>query len=84
MVPRDEVLRLVRQRPFSGFRVHRADGKVYEVQNHELALVGQRSLVIGFPIPDSPIPLFDDYEIVPYSEILRLEPLTSAPKQSAS
>lgn len=78
-MPPEELLALVRRRPFVPFRIHLTDGTVYEVRHPELVMPGRRAAIIGFPAdPDEP--LYQRHETVALIHIVRLEPLeASAP-----
>jgi hypothetical protein len=51
MVRPEEVLKLVRKRPFEPFRIRMDDGTVYEVLRPEFAMVGRTTMVVGIPLP---------------------------------
>ena len=75
----DELHAMLQARPFIPFRVITPDGTVYEIHHPELCVVGQASLVIGYPSPGNPA-IFDRYDIVSLRHGSRLEPI---PPQAA-
>ncbi len=46
-MPRQDIERELRRRPFRPFRMHLTDGTSSEVLHPELVLLGRRSLVLG-------------------------------------
>ena len=73
----EDLLEVLRQRPFQPFRIHVSDGIIYEVRHPELVLVGRSKAVVFFPDPRRPPPAFDKYETVSLLHITRLEPIES-------
>jgi len=54
----DDVLQLLRARPFQPFRISLSDGKQYEVRHPEIAIVSRSTVLIGIPGsrgPDGPV-----------------------------
>ena len=48
-----QIKEMMDARPFRPFRIHLSDGKSYEIQNHDSALVSRHSVEIGLhPDPD--------------------------------
>ena len=45
----DDILRLVRQRPFTPFRIHMSDGAASYVDHPELVWVYPRRVLLGVP-----------------------------------
>lgn len=50
----EDILQLMRARPFQPFRVSISDGSEFEVRHPELAMVGRATVVIGIPGPEGP------------------------------
>ena len=73
---REQVLQLLRRRPFQPFRVHLRDGQSYDIRFAHLAMAGMKHLHIGHPVPDQPDPFYDGLTIVKLADVVRLEPLT--------
>jgi hypothetical protein len=59
MVQREELQRLLRQRPFQPFRIHLTDGRTYDIRFPEINLLGQTYLEVGIPVPNDPDPVYD-------------------------
>lgn len=75
---RDDLLQVLRQRPFRPFRIHLTDGTTYEVRHPELVLVGRTTAMVFSPAEDAPPPAFDHYETVALLHITHLVPVESA------
>jgi hypothetical protein len=71
----EDLLEVLRQRPFQPFRIHVPDGIAYEIRHPELVLVGRSKAVVFFADPHQPPPAFDKYETVALLHITRLEPI---------
>lgn len=69
----EELLQLLRERPFQPFRVHVADGRVYDVRFPDINLVGDTFVGIGIPQPNVPDPIAERLEIVMLDDIRRVE-----------
>lgn len=76
---RSEMQRLLRQRPFQPFRVFVSDGRTYDVRNPRMNLLAESYINIGIPAPDLPEPICDHTEYVRLDQIVRIEPLPTAP-----
>lgn len=73
-----EMQALLRKRPFEPFRLHLADGRVFDIKDPRINLVTELRFVLGIPElgnPDSGIA--DHFVRVDWSEIVKVEPLTS-------
>ena len=77
MTPR-EINKFLKARPFTPFRVHTSDGKTFDINHPELALLTGIALIIGHPVADpiNDIPRRSD-SVSPL-HIVRLEPLIAA------
>ena len=71
----EDLIEVLRQRPFQPFRIHLSDGIIYEVRHPELVLVGRSKAIVFFPDPRQPPPAFERYETVALLHITRLEPI---------
>lgn len=50
----DDILQLLRARPFQPFRISLSDGKQYEVRHPEAAIVSRSTVFLGIPGPQGP------------------------------
>ncbi len=50
----DDVLHMLRARPFQPFRVSLSDGQQYEVRHPDTAIVSRSTVLIGIPGPRGP------------------------------
>jgi hypothetical protein len=50
----DDVLQLLRARPFQPFRISLCDGKQYEVRHPDMAIVSRSTVLVGIPGPRGP------------------------------
>jgi hypothetical protein len=75
-MPIEEILILIRARPFIPFRIHLLDGRTFDVLHPELVMPGARSILVGWSA-DPALPFFDPgrHEIVSLLAVSRLEPL---------
>jgi hypothetical protein len=69
----EELRRRLRRRPFQPFRVHLADGRVFDIRHPELQYVGEAVFALGVPEPNSADPFLDYTVLVPLGDIRRLE-----------
>jgi hypothetical protein len=70
----DDLLEMVRRRPFLPFALVTTDGTTYEVRHPEMLMPGRRTVTIG--LPDNPaVPVYDRQVIVSLLHVQRLEPL---------
>lgn len=74
-MPLEELLRVLRRRPFHPFRVYITDGSSYEVRHPELCMPGARAVIIGLPSSAYPEPVYDRIVDIDLLHITRLEPL---------
>ena len=73
-----EVLEMLKQRPFQAFRIYVSDGTVYEIRHPEMMVVGRNRALVFFPPEGMNLPALDRYEAVALLHITRLEPLETA------
>jgi len=74
----DDVLHLLRARPFQPFRISLSDGQAYEVRHPEMAMVSRSTVLLGIPGPrgaDGPVERFVTCALV---HIARIELLDGA------
>ena len=50
----DDVLQMLRARPFQPFRISMSDGQHYEVRHPEMAIVSRSTVLVGIPGPHGP------------------------------
>jgi hypothetical protein len=53
-MPANELLQVLRARPFLPFRLHTVDGMVYEVRHPDFVIVTPGAAFVGYPNPDQP------------------------------
>jgi len=77
-MPIEEVIALIRARPFVPLRIHLLDGQTFDVRHPELVMPGARSLLVGWSA-DPALPYFDPgrHQIVSLLSISRLGPMPS-------
>jgi hypothetical protein len=73
----ENLLELVRHRPFEPFRLIVTDGKTYDVRHPETILVTRRTIFVSVPHQNQEQPPFDRVDIVSLLHVTRLEPLNS-------
>ena len=73
---RDDILRMLQQRPFQPFRIRLSDDIVHEIRHPEMVMATPMSLIIGTPTPNVPFPAVGDYVIVSLLHVVQLEPLS--------
>ena len=80
---RDELQRLLRQKPFQPFRIVVRDGRTYEIRNPRMNLLAASYINVGLPDTSLPEPICDHTEQVRLDAIVRTEPLPT-PQTSSS
>ena len=78
----DDILRMLRPRPFAPFRLHVSDGTTYEIIGPEMAFVHRSTVTVGVPIPGQPGVLVE--VVVSLLHITRLEPIVRSATTPAS
>ena len=61
---RDQILQLLRQRPFVPFRLRLSNGIVHEIRHPDLMMVSPSYLVVGVPASDATVPAITESVIV--------------------
>jgi hypothetical protein len=79
---REDILRLLQERPFRPFRLRLTSGIVHEIRHPEMAIVTPSSMVLGIPAADAPAPAAPapaaaDYVIVSLIHVVQTEPQAS-------
>jgi hypothetical protein len=80
-MPLEDILALLRRRPFVPFLLHLTDGTSHEVRHPELLMPGARSLVLGIPA-DPAVAVYARTETIALVHVVRLQPLEQAPTKS--
>ncbi|HKI30440.1 MAG TPA: hypothetical protein VKA46_01015 [Gemmataceae bacterium] len=80
-MPLEDVLALLRRRPFVPFVLHLTDGTSHEVRHPEMLMPGARSLVLGIP-GDPAVPVYARTETIALVHVVRLQPLEETPTTS--
>ena len=75
----EDILQLLRARPFRAFRMSLSDGKEFDVRHPELAIVGRSTVVIGLPGPLGPDGPVERLVTCALMHIVRTEPVDGAP-----
>ena len=81
MNPQD-VLQLLRKRPFEPFRIHLSDGSSFEIRHPELAIVERTKVIVGVPGPKGPEGPVERSVFCALLHITRAEPLDGEPRSS--
>jgi hypothetical protein len=77
----EDLLVLLRTRPFAPFRIHLTDGQTYEIVHPEAVFVMRSRAMIGLrPDPVSNIP--DQSEQIPLLEIVRISEIPVKPQHA--
>jgi hypothetical protein len=71
----DDVLGFVRTQPFRPFRLTLTDGRTYDVNHPELAMVGRSTVTVGIPVPDEQEPVYDRLVTVSLLHVMQIEPV---------
>jgi hypothetical protein len=79
----DDIVEMLKEKPFRPFRIFLSDGTVYEIRHAELVKVGRSKAMIFFPAVDEPHAVFERYIAVSLLHITRLEPVPP-PAEAAS
>jgi hypothetical protein len=76
----EDLLEMLRKRPFEPFRIRLSNGETYEVRHPELAMVGQSAMAIGVPRPNARHPMYDRLVTVALLHINQVEPIAAPPQ----
>jgi hypothetical protein len=74
----DDILSFVQRQPFQPFRLTLTDGRTYEINHPELAMVGRSTVAIGIPGQGESGPVYDRLVTVSLLHIMQAEPLDTA------
>ncbi|HTU90604.1 MAG TPA: hypothetical protein VMF69_11060 [Gemmataceae bacterium] len=81
-MPANELLRMLRAKPFAPFRMHVSEGMVYEIRHPEMVIVLTAAAIVAFPDPANEA-MASGWELVDLRHIIRVEPLPSQAVQSS-
>jgi hypothetical protein len=79
MFTRQDMLKLLKARPFTPFRLYLSDGSVVEVRHGEVVNPGRRVAHIGITNPDNPEAPWDDWIFAYYMHVTKVESLQPGP-----
>jgi hypothetical protein len=71
----DDLLQLLRTRPFRPFRLSLSDGRQFEVRHPETAMVGRSTTHVGIPASDGPEGQMDRIVVCALIHITTTEPI---------
>jgi hypothetical protein len=74
-----DLLDMLRERPFRAFRIHVSDGITYVIRHPEMMVVGRSKALVFFPPEGMTLPAIDRYEAVALLHIARMEHVEAAP-----
>jgi hypothetical protein len=74
----DDVLQLLRARPFQPFRISLSDGLQYEVRHPDNAIVSRSTVLVGIPGPSGPDGPVERVVTCALVHITRMEALNGA------
>jgi hypothetical protein len=78
MITPEELYHTFHAKPFRPLRVHVADGRVFDIRNERMAVVGETYFQIGIPSPHLPEFVYDYTVTLPLDAIVRVEHLQAA------
>jgi len=76
------IRRLLRQQPFTPFRLVMSSGKEYEVRHPELAFVLRNDILVGTDITANDIPA--EFDICPLLHVASIEPFNLQDRDNLS
>jgi len=79
----DDIIAMLREKPFRPFLIYVSDGSVYEIRHAELVKVDRSKAWIFFPRVNKPHAVVERYVSVSLLHITRLEPVPP-PAEAAS
>jgi hypothetical protein len=71
----EDLRRRLRERPFRPFRLHLADGRVFDIRFPYLNLVGSSYIMVGIPEANNPNPVGEYGVLVLLDQIRQVEEL---------
>jgi hypothetical protein len=79
----DDVMGLVRKRPFVPLRIHMTDGRAYDIQHPEMIIISRSQAMVGLQ-PNSKTGVIDRIERCGLNHIVRIEEMKVASSESSS
>ena len=76
----EDILQLLRRRPFEPFRLHLSDGSSFEIGHPELAIVERSKVIVGVPGPEGPDGPVERTVFCALIHITRIEPADGSPR----
>jgi hypothetical protein len=73
VVQAEELRGWFRREPFRPFRVHIADGRVFDIRHRFIHLVGREDFHIGVPTAEGPNAVAAYWILVPLEQVVRAE-----------
>lgn len=73
-----DILNFVRRQPFQPFRITLTDGRTYDIQHPELAMVGRSAVALGLKTGAQADLVYDRLVTVDLLHIMEAEPLPAA------
>jgi hypothetical protein len=73
-----DIVKFVRRKPFRAFRITLTDGRSYEIQHPEFAMVGRSTVAIGLRTTSGPDLVYDRLVTVDLLHIMEAELLDTA------
>ncbi len=70
---REQMLEVLRARPFRPFRMHVSDGKAYDIRHPEIVMVARTYALVGLLEPEKDLPAIEKHSMVDLLHITRLE-----------
>jgi len=77
-----ELLQALQTRPFCPFRIHAADGAVYDVYRPDLVWLTTTYALVGFPAPENAPPTIERHDVIDLFHIASLEPIETLPSRA--
>jgi|WetSurMetagenome_2_1015567.scaffolds.fasta_scaffold1473836_1 hypothetical protein len=71
----EDILQLLRRRPFEAFRIHLSDGSEFDIRHPELAIVERSKIIVGVPGPEGPDGPVERTVFCALMHITRVEPI---------
>lgn len=69
----NDILEMLRSRPFQAFRIHLTDGSAFDIRHPEMMVVDRSKALMFFPPADMDLPAIERYEVVSLLHMTRLE-----------
>ena len=79
---REKIVELLKQRPFTAFRIILSNGHTHEIRQPELALVSPYYILVGVPERNLPSPAISDSVMVSMIHVAEVEPISKKSKPS--